>query len=289
MATRLLPSLPKERANTVPNLNIVVPASVEFALRAAALKRSTSIDSLACAALSDYLKAEGHRLYQVSTSSALVEGVYSGAISSHLLLQRGDFGLGTFENLDGEMVIVDGAIYQVHSDGSVLRRNDDFQIPFAVITRLQEEQQFETGPVASLHELETACDPHRESPNLFYAFRVDGMFEWIRARAVSAVGMGTRLVDAAKKQADFEFTNVVGTLICFWSPSYSSSFNVPAYHFHFLSLDRSKGGHVLDLHAAKLRVGVQMLCEYDVRLPDQGSFLTTDLSRDPTSDLAKTE
>jgi acetolactate decarboxylase len=273
----------------MPTLNIVVPGSVAIALRAAAIKRGTSVDSLASGALSNYLKSDRHRLYQISTSAALVEGAYSGAIASSYLLQHGDFGLGTFENLDGEMVIADGAIYQVHSDGTVLRRDDDFQIPFAVITRFQEEEVFETGAIANLHDLEKACDLYRESANLFYAFRVDGMFEMVHARAVSAVGTGTRLVDAAKGQGEFEFSNVEGSLVCFWSPSYSSAFNIPAYHFHFLSRDRRKGGHVLDLSAAKLRVGVQMLCEYDIRLPDQGSFLTTDLSRDPTSDLAKTE
>ena len=273
----------------MPTLNIVVPTSVDASLRAAAIKRRTSLDSLASAALSEYLKSDDHRMYQISTSNALVEGVYSGAIASRYLLQHGDFGLGTFENLDGEMVIADGAIYQVHSDGTVLRRDDDFPIPFAVITRFQEEELFEAGPIASLHDLEKACDPHRESANLFYAFRVDGVFERVRARAVSAVGTGTRLVDAAKAQGEFEFDNLEGTLVCFWSPSFSSAFNVPAYHFHFLSRDRSKGGHVLDLRAAKLQVGVQTLCEYDVRLPDHGSFLTADLSRDPTLDLAKTE
>jgi acetolactate decarboxylase len=273
----------------MPTLNIVVPASVEAMLRVAAIKRRRSLDSLVSSTLIDYLKSDSHRMYQVSTSNALVEGVYSGAISSRYLLQHGDFGLGTFENLDGEMVIADGAIYQAHSDGNVLRRDEDFLVPFAVITRFQEEELFETGTIASLHDLEKACDPHRESANLFYAFRVDGVFERVRARAVSAVGTATRLVDAARSQGEFEFRNVDGTLVCFWSPSYSSAFNVPAYHFHFLSRDRSKGGHVLDLNAAKLQVGVQMLCEYDVRLPDQGSFLTADLSRDPTSDLAKTE
>jgi acetolactate decarboxylase len=273
----------------MPTLNIVVSAHIEAALRTAAINRETSIDSLAGAALSDYLGLDRHRMYQISTSGALVEGVYSGAISSRILLLHGDFGLGTFENLDGEMVIADGSIYQVHSDGSVLRRDEDFRIPFAVITWFQKEETFEAGPIVSLHDLEQACDRHRESANLFYAFRVDGMFDKVRARAVSAVGAGTRLADAARSQAEFEFNNVRGTLVCFWSPSYSSAFNVPAYHFHFLSEDRSKGGHVLDVTAAKLRIGVQMLCEYDVRLPDEGSFLTTDLSRDPTSDLAKTE
>ena len=279
----------KRTANKMPTLNIVVPASVEALIRAAAIRRGTSLDNLVGTALSDYLKSDSHRLYQISTSNALVEGVYSGSVSSRYLLRHGDFGLGTFENLDGEMVIADGAIYQVHSDGTVLRREDDFKVPFAVITRFQEQELFETGTITSLHDLEKACDAHRESANLFYALRVDGVFERLRARAVSAVGTGTRLVDAARAQGEFEFNNVEGTLVCFWSPSYSSAFNVPAYHFHFLSQDRSKGGHVLDLSAAKVHVGVQMLCEYDVRLPDQGSFLTTDLSRDPTSDLAKTE
>jgi acetolactate decarboxylase len=273
----------------MPTLNIVVSASVETELRAAANRRGISVDSVAGVALSDYLKLDGHRLYQISTSSALVEGVYSGAISSRYLLLHGDFGLGTFENLDGEMVIAEGAIYQVHSDGAALRRDDDFLIPFAVITRFQQEELFETGSIANIHDLERACDAHRESENLFYAFRVDGTFERVRARAVCAVTMGTRLVDAARTEGEFEFSNVEGTLVCFWSPGYSSAFNVPAYHFHFLSKDRSKGGHVLDMCAAKLQVGVQMLCEYDVRLPDHGDFLTTDLSRDPTSDLAKTE
>ena len=273
----------------MPNLSTVVPASIDAELRATAKRRGTSLDSIVGAALSEYLDSARHRMYQISTSSDLVEGVYSGSISSQLLLEHGDFGLGTFEDLDGEMVVVDGALYQVHSDGTVVHRRDDFQIPFAVIARFQDDEAFETGPIGCLEDLELACNPHRESANLFYAFRVDGLFEQVHARAVSGVAAGTRLVDAARKQGEFEFSNIEGTLVCIWSPGYSSAFNIPGYHFHFISTDRARGGHVLDVKARTLRVGIQMLCEYDVHLPDGGSFLTQDLSRDPTSDLAKTE
>lgn len=273
----------------MPILSIVIPASVDAELRATTKRRGTSLDSIVGAALSEYLSSERHRMYQVSTSGALVQGVYSGSISSRLLMEHGDFGLGIFENLDGEMVVVDGAIYQVHSDGTVIHRQDDFRIPFAVVTRFQDDEVFETGPIGCLKDLELAFDTHRESANLFYAFRVDGFFEAVHARAVSGVPTGTRLVDAAKKQGEFEFSNIEGTLVCIWSPSYSSAFNIPGYHFHFISKDHAKGGHVLDVKAATLRAGIQMLCEYDVRLPDEGTFLTTDLSRDPASDLAKTE
>jgi len=226
-------------------------------------------------------------LYQISTSSALVEGVYSGSIPSSVLLEHGDFGLGTFEDLDGEMVILDGEIYQVADRAR--HRTDDFLVPFAAITSFRPKSSFEIDNVACLKGVELACDPQRISDNLFYALRLDGTFETVHARAVHTVPQNTRLLDAAKTQSEFHFENIEGTLVGFWSPHYSSSFSIPGYHLHFISTDRTKGGHVLDCTAQKLKAGIQVLSEYDIRLPDSGAFLTTNLSRDPASDLAKTE
>jgi acetolactate decarboxylase len=273
----------------MPTLTVVIPSSLDIAARDSAASCGTSLDNLVGAALGEYLDVNRHRMYQISTSSALVEGIAEGAVSAQTLLEHGDFGLGTFENLDGEMVIFDGAIYQVKGDGTVRRREDDFNIPFAVVTRFQEEESFEARGISSLKALELVCDPRRESNNLFYALKVEGVFEAVHARAVSALAPGTRLIDAAKEQKEFYFSNVEGTLIGLWSPVYSSSFNVPGYHFHFISKDRTKGGHVLQCRAASLSVGLQMLCEYDVRLPNNRTFLTADLGKDPAADLAKAE
>jgi len=226
-------------------------------------------------------------LYQISTSSALVEGVYSGSVCSSVLLEHGDFGLGTFENLEGEMVILNGEIYQVAE--TVHHRTDDFLVPFAAITHFRAKSSFEIDNVACLKGIELACDQQRISDNLFYALRLDAIFETIDARAVHSVPRSTRLLDAAKTQLEFHFENIEGTLVGFWSPRYSSSFSVPGYHLHFISKDRTKGGHLLDCSARKLKGRVQVLSEYDIRLPDTGAFLTTNLSKDPASDLAKTE
>jgi acetolactate decarboxylase len=226
-------------------------------------------------------------LYQISTSTALVEGVYSGSIPSSVLLEHGDFGLGTFEDLDGEMVILEGEIYQVAD--RVRHRTDDFLVPFAAITHFRAAASFAIDNVATLKDVELACDQQRISDNLFYALRLDGIFETIHARAVHPVPRNTRLLDAAKTQLEFHFKDIEGTLAGFWSPRYSSSFSVPGYHFHFISNDRTKGGHVLDCTAQKLKAGIQVLSEYDIRLPDTGPFLTTNLRKDPASDLAKTE
>jgi acetolactate decarboxylase len=203
-------------------------------------------------------------LYQISTSSALVEGVYSGSVCSSVLLEHGDFGLGTFENLEGEMVILDGQVYQVAD--TVRHRKDDFLVPFASVTEFRANTPFKIGKVACLKDAELACDQQRISDNLFYGIRLDGLFETIQARAVHE-----------------------GTLVGFWSPHYASSFSVPGYHFHFISKDRTKGGHVLDCRASKLESRIQVLSEYNIRLPESGPFLTINLTKDPTRDLAKTE
>jgi acetolactate decarboxylase len=269
------------------NVAVTIPSSLEAAARDLSAQRKTSLDNLVSAALSEYLHSSPRRIYQISTSTALVEGAYAGSVSSSTLLEHGDFGLGTFEGLNGEMVILDGEIYQAM--GNVRRRSDDFLVPFACVTQFREDAVFKVENVACLKDVEVACDPHRRSENLFYALRIHGLFDTIHARAVHPVPQGTRLLDAAQTELEFHFNNIEGTLVCLWSPTYSSSFSVPGYHFHFISKDRTKGGHALNCAAQQLRGSIQMVSEYDVRLPEAGSFLTTDLSRNPASDLAKTE
>ena len=51
-------------------------------------------------------------IYQTSLMSALISGVYEGQITMAELLKHGDFGLGTFNNLDGELVALNSKIYQ---------------------------------------------------------------------------------------------------------------------------------------------------------------------------------
>ena len=125
-----------------------------------------------------------HTLFQVSTSGALVQGVYERAVSSNLLLNYGDFGLGTFENLDGEMVVLDGAIYQVRSDGKVAKIEKDVGTPFAVVTHFVADQDQMIDNASSFKDLTKICDRYRDSDNLFYAFRIDGHFGHVHTRAM---------------------------------------------------------------------------------------------------------
>ncbi len=275
----------------MPNLSLTLPGQLLDSLQQAAQQRDVPLDSLAGAILGDWSQGARHRLFQIATSVALIEGAFQEGISSHVLTGHGDFGLGTFANLDGEMAILDGVIYQIRGDGAVLARTDDFPVPFAAVSNFEPEQTFEAKDISALDDLKRACDPHRESENLFYAIRVDGIFQTVHARAVCAVGPDAKggLAAAAKNAAEFHFRDVEGTLVCLWSPKYSKSFNIPGYHCHFLSRDRTHGGHVMDCSARSLQVGVQTLCDYDVQLPERGAFLTADLTKDPSAVLGKAE
>src|ERR1700722_19599243 len=71
-------------------------------------------------------------VYQTSTMGALLDGVYDGDVTIRELLQHGDFGLGTFNGLDGEMLVLDGVCYQLRGDGSAQVADADQRTPFAL-------------------------------------------------------------------------------------------------------------------------------------------------------------
>jgi acetolactate decarboxylase len=162
------------------NLDTTIPTSLKAALDAEVTRTKRTPSSVVTAALSEYLGLPVHTLFQVSTSGALVAGVYDREVSVKSILEHGDFGLGTFANLDGEMVVIDGRVYQVQGTGRVSEASPDAGTPFAVVTRFSPQTNVETEPVASFRDLEGRCDQYRDSGNIFYALRLDGRFKRVR-------------------------------------------------------------------------------------------------------------
>jgi acetolactate decarboxylase len=273
----------------MPEISVDIPSSVKIALDSEVARTKGSPSSVIIAALAEYLGTPLHTLFQISTSGALVAGINSGVVSVQALLNHGDFGLGTFANLDGEMVLLDGQVYQVQGTGRVLKALLDAAVPFAVITRFSPEVDLEIQSIGSFSDLEARCDAKRASGNIFYALQLDGRFTHVRTRAVNKPREGARLVEAAKSQSEFHFTDVVGTLVGIWSPGFSSAFSVPGYHFHFLSEDRQHGGHLLDCAAGRLRLRLEALTDFHLALPETESFLKADLSKNVAAELAYAE
>jgi acetolactate decarboxylase len=240
-------------------------------------------------ALSQNLGKPIHTLFQVSTSAALVEGLYQGAMRVSRLLRHGDFGLGTFIDLDGEMVVLDGICYRVSSNGSVGTVEGDQLVPYAVVTRFNAEFFKQFRQLDSFSDLVSVCDKFRNSDNVFYAFRVDGRFPLVKTRVMKPVPRGIGLKAAACGQEEFHFEELEGTIVGLWSPGFAGSFSVPGYHFHFLSTDRTRGGHVLECKTLDVSVRGCAINEMHVSLPETEEFLNADLTRNPQDDLMSAE
>jgi acetolactate decarboxylase len=268
---------------------VPISKSLQSALEKLSKETGEPISQLVSDTLSRCLGIPLHTFFQVSTSGALVQGVYERAVSSNLLLNYGDFGLGTFENLDGEMVVLDGAIYQVRSDGKVTKIEKDVGTPFAVVTHFVADQDHMIETASSFKDLTEICDGYRDSDNLFYAIRIDGHFGHVHTRAMRETLEGLPLAKAAAIQPEFEFTGVDGTLVGIWASQFASALNIAGYHFHFLSEDRSKGGHLLECSGKHLRIRVERLNDFHLSLPESEEFLRADLTNDTSRELAYAE
>jgi len=229
-------------------------------------------------------------VFQTAPFQSLSVGVYDGLFSFASLKKHGDFGLGTFNGLDGEMVCVDNAFYQIKQDGKVVPVSAAALTPFAIVTFFDEDQRIEAVNVESLAGLGQTIDRCRPTKNLFYALRVDGVFDYIKVRSVPAQKKPyCSLADAVKGQAVFEYKNIPGTLVGFWSPSFTDKVSVPGYHFHFISTAKDAGGHVLDLRFRALNVQMDRCSALMLITPENGDYFSAGLEGEERRDLKKIE
>jgi acetolactate decarboxylase len=234
--------------------------------------------------------SENDILFISAPVNALVEGIFQAETTIGEIRQHGDFALGTFNQLDGEMVMLDGVTYQVTGNGDVKLVPDDVHSPFAIATFFRESSRDELeGGFESLEDLFAKLQDLLPSPNVMYALRIEGQFSFVRTRSVPRQENYRRLIEITRNQPTFERTEVQGSLIGFHTPSFMSSLNVPGIHLHFISDDRTFGGHLLQCKARHATVRVQILRRLRMDLPTSLAYLTTDFSRDTADDLAKAE
>jgi len=216
-------------------------------------------------------------IHQVSVINALMAGGYDGEVEIGELKKRGDFGIGTFHALDGEMVVLDGVVYQVGTDGVARAMDDDKTTPFATVTFFDADKTIEVS-AKDLAGLKALLDKSIESKNLFQAIRIEGEFSYVKVRSVPAQNKPyPSLPEVIKSQSVFELKDVWGTVVGFRCPDYVSGVNLPGYHFHFLTEDKKAGGHVLEISVKSARAAIDDSAELFLDLPEDEGFNRLDL------------
>jgi acetolactate decarboxylase len=236
--------------------------------------------------------APANGITQVATIDALLAGVYDGHMSLEDLGRHGDFGIGTFEALDGEMVLLDGRFHQVRADGRVYSPPLSARTPFAAVTHFRADHEERLAAGVDRATLEARVDALVPGANRICAFLVRGRFRRVKVRSVPRQAEPyPPLAEVTKTQPVFTLAGVEGRLVGFRLPAFVKGVNVPGFHVHFLADDLSSGGHVLELG---LETGTLLLDSshdfLDIRLPAPGSaFDGVDLAPDRSRELDRVE
>lgn len=218
--------------------------------------------------------ADGGKVaFQSGVLTALMEGVFEGDTTFADLEKQGDMGIGTFNGLDGEMAAVDGVFYRIKFDGTATPAISADKTPFATITRFSPDKQLPLGSVDGFSSLAAKLDRETPTDNIVYAVRIDGLFAYLKARSVPGYQKPyPKLPEIVKTQSRLTYENEEGTLVGFRFPEYAKGVNVPGWHLHFLTKDRKRGGHVLDIKFEKATAGLVYIDGFSVKLQNGGEL-----------------
>ncbi|MCQ2054913.1 MAG: acetolactate decarboxylase [Fibrobacter sp.] len=233
-------------------------------------------------------------MYQVSTLNALSLGYTRKVVSIEELLRHGDTGLGTFQDIDGEMIVIDGHCYRATDDGSVNEPPADFGVPFASVAKLEGIRHFDLQNVDSIDTLKTKLNLKIEEDfglNSMHLVRIDAEFQKVHARSESA--RHTQHVELKEllkgNQKNFCFEKISGSIVCLYYPDYMQGINAAGWHFHFVSDDRTCGGHVFEIAFQKGFARHDKISHIEMQLPTEASFDTYSLTAASNKDIKQVE
>lgn len=235
------------------------------------------------------------RFYQVSTLNSLMLGNLSGVISINELLKNGDYGIGTCEGLDGEMIVIDGTAYNGHASGAVQKYHNDDKVAFASVCRFSEHtKSFIIKDINNLKELTKKMTQlikeEYKNKNVFYIVKIKVHTNYVKFRSCYKQNEPYRtLMEIMPSQVKFEYNNISGDIIGVFCPDYVDKLNMPGWHFHFISDDKTKGGHLFDLSFAEAQIDIDQKTQYEIILPTNNKFATINLSADLKKEVEETE
>lgn len=228
-------------------------------------------------------------LVQVSVIDALLQGLYDGYYPIGDIPKLGNYGLGTFDALDGEMVVFNDTVFQVVSTGEVKTPSADVLSPFAAVTFFEADTAFQLNDL-SFDSIKNSLNTYLPTFNIFYIIKMKGEFSYMKTRSVPKQSKPyPPLAEVTATQPEFEFENVSGDIIGFYCPAYAQGINVTGLHLHFLNGSRTAGGHILDFKLKSGTMELGYLLDYRLILPTGGDFYGGDFTVDRSNDLEQAE
>lgn len=215
---------------------------------------------------------------QFAVLDALLAGAYESGMPAGEVRAHGDFGIGCLDRLGGEVVLLDGELFECTIDGAPTKMADVESLPFVDVCVLPDVAASAASGL-DLAALTAAVEAGLASRNLFHAVRWDGVVGSVRTRVTPRQRHPLRpLADVAREQVETVTEHRRGTLVGFWAPAIYQGIAVAGLHLHFLSDDRLIGGHVLDVTVGEGALRLAAFARFDLHLPTDDVFLRTELT-----------
>ena len=219
-------------------------------------------------------------------------GNFDKTVSVKDFLHHADTGIGTYTGLDGEAIFEDGVAYKATADGKVSVMQPEDGVAFGTVAKFDESvPEVELKNISDIETLKQALEPYvKEDQNIFYMIKAKGVFKTMHVRSCFACEKPyPTLSEVAQDQREFHFENTHGDVIAVWCPKYVNGINLPGWHFHYLSGDKTQGGHILGMSADSLRVKIDKIERFDLTLPQNPEFAKRDLCEDLSAKTAAVE
>ena len=231
-------------------------------------------------------------IYQIALLQSLAMGYFDGSISVKDLKTHGDTGIGTFEGLDGEMIVLDGVVYRANRDLKINVVADKVTVPFSNVTFFDKDFSVKLADVQSKDALEKIFNEQvaKYGRNSFYMIKLSGTFNEVLIRSESGQKEPyPTLVEALKTQNEISPKNIKGTIVGLYCPDFMSSLNSTGWHFHFISADKKIGGHVLELNLKSGEAQFDKTDNFLLNLPTKENFHALNFKKNMTEDIRKAE
>ncbi|TKC06373.1 acetolactate decarboxylase [Pedobacter frigoris] len=230
-------------------------------------------------------------LYNYGIIDAFIGGVYKGTLPIKDLKLKGDFGIGAPDMLDGELTMLSGKAYQTKATGETVVIEDDHKTSFASVTFFKADTLFYIDGDTDQKALLKIVKSKLTNKNGKYAIRITGTFDYVKTRAFPPVKEKPFpvLSTILDRQQFFEHQSTTGTFVGFHLPEYLNGINASGFHFHFLSKDKSQGGHILDFKGKNLKIEIAELKSFELEVPTDADFQNFHFNKKHNEDLKRVE
>jgi acetolactate decarboxylase len=194
--------------------------------------------------------ADSTPVHQVGTYDYLVQPDFTGLQQVDTVTNHTTLGLGTFANLDGELVMVGGVAYRVPTTGIPERITGKELTPFIQAISFKPTSSGPIPPGTQCSQLIPLINELIGTNQGVVAVRVRGTFTQLEARSVPKQEQPwPSLATVISQQTQFNLNGNKAVLVGFRQGSDYLGVGQPGLHLHGLTHNKKAGGHVLSCTA----------------------------------------